>query len=430
VLFATHRGVFRVSVNGGSPKQVVGVGDGETIFGPQMLPDNDHLLLTVTKATGVNRWDKAQVVAYSLSSRTRTVLVEGGADGRWLKTGHIVYAVGDALFALPVDLRPLRTLGAPVKVLSGVRRAAVPAVNTASAFFAIAENGHLAYIPGETETPINVVVDMNGRTTALPDRDLRAMRVSPDGSRMVALHEDAWWIYSLARREAPRRVADAREAHTNPVWAPDGTSITFRSRPRSAMVLVPADGTAGAELLLAVEGVPIGWSDDAKTLFYIFDRQLWAWRRGEEPRSIMPMNSPYASLSPDRQWVAYHTNDRDKAYPYIRSLSDSGAAFQVTRAGGHAPLWSPDGRRLFYVSGETNSLVTIDVQTAPAVSFGEPAVLLPEIRHGLALSERYFDITPDGTRLLVLVPDRDQQSRRIEVVLNWFEDLKSRVPRP
>jgi hypothetical protein len=165
-------------------------------------------------------------------------------------------------------------------------------------------------------------------------------------------------------------------------------------------------------------------------LFYLFEREGWSWKRGEKPRSLASVDGPYASLSPDGRWVAFHANEQGRAIPYVQSLSNPGERFQISRYGGHAPLWSPDGSKLFYVSGETNSLMTVDVQTTPTVAFGEPAVLVPEIAHGLALSDRWYEITPDGRQLLVQVPERsDPRSREIAVVLNWFEELKQLVPR-
>src|SRR5262245_4800897 len=133
VIFATLDGVFRLSPDAGIAEQIVTLEQGEAVYGPQLLPDGDTLLLTVTTATGSDRWDKAQIVAPSLSSRKRTVLIEGGSDGRYLDTGHLVYAAGTTIFAVPIDLRALRTLTAPVPILSNVRRAVGPAVNTADA---------------------------------------------------------------------------------------------------------------------------------------------------------------------------------------------------------------------------------------------------------------------------------------------------------
>jgi Tol biopolymer transport system component len=250
---------------------------------------------------------------------------------------------------------------------------------------------------------------------------------------MVGDDGSAWWIYSLTRREAPRRLAEAQGANTNAVWTPDGTRIAFRTGASSVPGIFSrrADGVGSENRLLAIDGAPVSWSRDGKTLFYISDGQLWSWTRGAEPQALAAIDSRYASLSPDRRWVAFHAREHGKAVPYIQSLSHPGERYQISATGGHAPLWSPDGRRLFYVAGETNSLMAVDVQTTPAVVFGEPMVLMPEIAHGLALSERWYDVSPDGKRLIVPVRDRrDPRSRQIEVVLNWTEELKHRAPAP
>jgi Tol biopolymer transport system component/tRNA A-37 threonylcarbamoyl transferase component Bud32 len=436
VLFATREGVFQVSGNGGTPRKIVDLEPGETGHGPQMLPDGDHLLLTVTTATGADRWDKAQIIAQSLSSGARTVLIDGGADGRYLDTGHIIYAVGTTLFAVPADVRSLRILGPPVTVVRGVRRSPQPGVNTAAAFAAISTTGDLAYIPDTPDSSLNAFVDLNGRITPLPDNGLVAARVSPDGSHAVTRPADGTglWIYPVTRRAAPRRLA-AEGSNSDALWTPDGTRITFRSQRDSGagMFWQRADGTGAAELLLAVDGRPVGWSRDGKTLFYLplSAKEIWSWTRGEQPRSLAAIDSPYASLSPDRQWVAFHTAEHGRTIPYVQSLSNPGARFRISKDGGHAPLWSPDGRKLFYVSGDTNSLMAVGVQTTPAVVFGEAVVLVPEIEHGLALSHRNYDITPDGKQLLIMVRDRtDLRSQEVEVVLNWTAELKRLVATP
>ena len=96
---------------------------------------------------------------------------------------------------------------------------------------------------------------------------------------------------------------------------------------------------------------------------------MWSWKRGEKPRSLVSIDGPYASLSPDGHWVAFHANEQGRAVPYIQSLSNPGERFQISRDGGHAPMWAPDGSKLFYVSGETNSLMAVDVQTTPTIAF-------------------------------------------------------------
>jgi len=109
----------------------------------------------------------------------------------------------------------------------------IPAVNTADAFVAISRTGDLAYIPDTPNSQsINMSVDLSGRLMPLPDTGLRAVRISPDGSQMVAIHGDAWWIYALNRRAAPRRMAAAEGANTNALRRPSIAPEAVRPGPR------------------------------------------------------------------------------------------------------------------------------------------------------------------------------------------------------
>jgi dipeptidyl aminopeptidase/acylaminoacyl peptidase len=317
-----------------------------------------------------------------------------------------------------------------VIVLRDIGRSPESARNTASAFVAISKSGDLAYVPAETDTPIHVSVDLDGHVTSLPDSDVQGVRISPDGTRMIALRGDAWWMYSLTHRAAPRRVITANGVNINPLWSPDGTRITFQSRRESgsAIISLPATGDGVEQLLLPLDGTPVGWSRDGNVLFYLFQQQLWSWARGTQPQPRGTLDAPYASLSPDGKWIAFHTFEEGGAVVYIQSVSKASERFRMGEEGGHAPLWSPDGRKLFYMS-PADSLMAVDVHTTPSVAFGNPVVLVPRTVHGLAVPERRYDVTPDGRQLLLQVPDvTDSRSREVHIVLNWTEELKRRAP--
>jgi len=99
----------------------------------------------------------------------------------------------------------------------------------------------------------------------------------------------------------------------------------------------------------------------------------------------------------------------------------SGEAF------GGGPVWSPDGTEIFYLSG--NQMMMVSVQTKPTFSSGRPRVLFEgEYVTSAALPgvSQYHDISPDGQRFLMI--KEDQSSGQINVVLNWFEELKRLVP--
>src|SRR5262249_29404003 len=133
ILFGQSNGIMRVSANGGAPELVIPTKDGEQVDGPQLLPDKDSVLFSVATATGLTRWDTAQIVVQSLSTGNRKVLLQGGSDARYVRSGHLVYALGNALFAVPFDVGRLEVQGGPVSVLQGVARLGNLAINPASA---------------------------------------------------------------------------------------------------------------------------------------------------------------------------------------------------------------------------------------------------------------------------------------------------------
>ncbi len=104
ILFGQPEGIMRVSANGGNPELLVATEEGEQVHGPQMLPEGESVLFTITTATGASRWDEAQIVVQLLDSGERKVLWTGGSDARYVPTGHLVYALEDVLFAIPFDL--------------------------------------------------------------------------------------------------------------------------------------------------------------------------------------------------------------------------------------------------------------------------------------------------------------------------------------
>src|SRR5262249_48808955 len=139
-------GIIRMSPNGRAPDRIVTVGRDELAFGPQMLPDGRTVLFTLAQQAGDDRWDKARIVAQSLADGTRKVLIDGGSDGRYLSSGHLVYAVAGTLFAVRFNANSLSVTGTPAPVITGVRR--VAGASTGAAQVSISESGALVYLPG------------------------------------------------------------------------------------------------------------------------------------------------------------------------------------------------------------------------------------------------------------------------------------------
>ena len=188
------KGIMRVSANGGQPEVLVSVKDGEVVYGPQVLPGGEWVLFTLATAATADGWDKAQIVVQSLKSSERKTLVSGGSDGRYLPTGHLVYALGGVLFAVPFDLRRLAVTGGPVPIVEGVRRSTE--APTGTAHFSVSSTGSLVYVPGPASTSSAqldlALVDRNGavQPLKLPPGPYQYPRLSPDGKRIAVGSDD------------------------------------------------------------------------------------------------------------------------------------------------------------------------------------------------------------------------------------------------
>ena len=172
---------MRVSADGGTPTLIVPARDGEQIYGPQLLPGGRAVLFSATTKQGPNRWDEAQVVAEDLSSHQRTVVVDGGSDPRYLKTGHVIYALRDGLYGVRFDASRLQSTGGPVALVQGVQRPV--GVVAAAAHYDISEQGMLVYIARSASSRSLVWVNRDGtdvRTlTTVPPARIRTRACRP-----------------------------------------------------------------------------------------------------------------------------------------------------------------------------------------------------------------------------------------------------------
>ena len=123
VLYGQPAGIMQVSGASGTPELLIPIGEGEAMHGPQMLPGGEWVLFTL-RPPGVASWDEAQIVVQSATTGERTVLIDGGRDGRYLPTGHLVYSLNTVLFAGPFDVGSRQVTAGPVPLVEGVRHGA------------------------------------------------------------------------------------------------------------------------------------------------------------------------------------------------------------------------------------------------------------------------------------------------------------------
>ena len=230
------------------------------------------------------------------------------------------------------------------------------------------------------------------------------------------------------------------------VWTRDSQQIIFSSS-NGSLFWQRADGTGSPELLAKPQQpgntyAPNSVSPDGKTLALHAgggngDVWILPLEGDHVPKSLIAVtgsNQEHAYFSPDGRWIVYRSGETGQAEIYVQPFPPTGSKYQITTTGGLSPLWSPDGKQIFYVEakdGFSGQLMSVDVRTEPNFSFANP-MRLPIDRIAVrAANVRMYDITPDGKEFLVTLTGTDTEKPaqpQVHITLNWFEELKQRVP--
>ena len=434
-------GLFRVLASGGQPQKIAApdTTKGEAnYFAPAMLPGGQALLYTV-----VQHDSQTRIMVRSLQGSDGRPVVEGGFGGRYLPSGHIVYGQGDRVMAVPFDVTALRATGSPVSIQDGVfTKIDQNVLNVVSA-----ADGTTTYVSGRNAGVVGrpVWVDRRGvhgaRLVEQPVESPRYPRLSPDGRRLAltvgpSARGDVW-IYDLNGTAQPLKLT-FQGHNIFPIWSPDGKRIVFLSPAGSSndMLSIPADGSAtDPERLTTSENVrvPLAWSPDGA--FVLFSEtasrtrsDLWLLQmsdRKTRPWLQTPLEETEGRFSPDGNWVAYVSDQTGRPEVWVRPFPGPGAPVRVSPDGGRNPVWSRDGRELFYENG-SKVLSTSVVAQAADLRVGTPRVLFDG--GFVEGAVRSFDVAPDGRFLMVEANDTTT-SASIVVVQNWLEELKRLAPR-
>ncbi len=350
--------------------------------------------------------------------------------------------------AVPFDLAAVEVTGDAVQVVQGVRQNPASYVD-----YALSEEGTLVYVPSAGGMQASLVwVDLQGAESLVTQekRDYAVPRLSPDGKQVsVSMYQTDGssnvWIYDLERGNF-RRLTYEGTHNTTQSWAPDGQWISFQSRrdgPRNVYRKL-ADGSGSAERLTTRTStstqIPAAWSPDGSVIALTElrpgsgdDIMILPMDGDRDPQVFIssPANECCPKFSPDGEWLAYVSDETGVNQVYVSPYAEPNVKWLVSEEedGGIQPVWSPDGRELFYRSGDR--MMVTSVQTEATFSAGRPRVLFEGTYRGLSSAPpgyQYYDIAPDGQRFLMV--KLAQTSPQINVVLNWFEELKRLVPTP
>jgi serine/threonine-protein kinase len=445
LLLTDARGVLRMPATGGTPELIIDAED-FVLHGPELLPDGDTVLFSRFPRGSPNA---AQAYVQSISTGARMAVV-GGADARYVPTGHIVYAVDDTLFGVAFDAATKSTRGNAVPLVQGVSRSGA----IARAQFAIANDGTLAYVRGLGGGARTLVwVERDGREApiAAQERAYLYVDLSPDETR-VALdirdQQNDTWVLDLERLTLQRLTFDPGN-NRGVVFSPDGRRIAFSRElgDTEEIYWQAADGSGSPEALTEGSGMPMHPMDitaDGATLLYAkssLPRDIFMIPTAGPPGAGTPVLAGPASegsptVSPDGRWLAYSSNESGDNEIYVRPFPDVDAGlWQVSRGGGIHPQWSHDGTELFYLEarGPDVAMLAVPVEQGQTFLPGAPRELFagPYFYAGPLTAPDVYDVAADGRFLMIKqqqAADASQTQPDIVIVENWFEELKRLVP--
>jgi len=440
-------GLLRVSAAGGKPEEFLKP-DGKSEISlrwPEALPGGKAILFSIERRS--TDFTSDSIGALRLDTRERRVLVEGGMHPHYISSGHLVFARGGEVLAVPFDLRTLQVKGSPVPVIEGVLTSTAFAV---AQFTASSSGGSIAYMPGGVaqDRSTLVWVDRHGATQpmAAPKRNYEFPRLSPDGQQMAVRINGGSdpgqdiWLYQFARGTLSRFTSKANDAET-PVWTRDGKRVAFAmtvSNPPRQILWKLADGSAGEEVLAGGDrhlhlG---GWSakGDALVATATDTGNIWILEMADK-RTLRPLlQAPYqmraATISPDGRWLAYASNDTNRFEVYVQPFQNLSGKYLISSDGGTEPVWAKNGRELFYRNGDKMMAVAIG-EKGDRLEPGTPTLLF-EGRFAVSTvsgGDAWYDVSPDGKHFIMLkTEDAPNGGAKFIVVQDWINELKRLVP--
>jgi serine/threonine-protein kinase len=445
IIFATlspATGLQRVTAAGGEatvltvPSRERGEGDH---FWPEFLPGGKAVLFTITPDDG--NVGNAEIAVLDLESGTSKILLRGGSDARYVPTGHLVYAAGGALRAVAFDRERLAVIGTPVVAVDSVAMTGHGGAN-----IALSSDGSIVYIPGAAGHRQAITwLDRRGQASTLPallPGSFHDVHVSPDGSRLAIATTTDIWIYDVSRASLSRLTTDVASDST-PLWSPDGQRVVFTSTRSGYPELFwkPADGSGRDERLLSrgrdvVELRAMGWWPDGSRLLFTEQtanrqRALWQAPANQPAEATLLLNaSTYPAISPNGRWIAFESTVSGRPEIYVERFPELGERRQISTDGGRIPLWSPDGRELYFSAYTTQEMFAVAVSAGTKFAFAPPRALF-QFPMFLSAGTRAYDAAPDGRFLAIRSGQADTNLGTVStiiVVQNWTEELKRLVP--
>jgi serine/threonine-protein kinase len=439
-------GLSRIPSAGGPPTPVTDLQNGElTHRWPQILPRGKAVLFTAHTAT--NGFDRANIEVMSLADHSRKTLVRGGTYSRYLPSGHLVYVNRGTLFAVPFDADRLEVHGTPAPVLDQIGYNA----QLGSAQLDFSQTGTLIYRSGGAGGGLLTVAWLDGAGKVQPLLAKPGAYVnpslSPDGQRLaVEVVEGSGtdiWVYDW-QRDTMTRLTFTGTAD-GAVWSPDGRYIAFLAVGEGLSV-IRSDGSGKPQPLTQSKNrqLPRSFAPDGKRLVFFepasgTGNDLWtvplesdnAGLRAGKPEVFLQTQTNALAFSSDGRWMAYASNESGTDQVYVRAFPDTGGKWQISNSGGTWPMWSRNGRELFFETLDNHVMVATYAVKGDSFAADKPR-MWSEKQLGTSGGRKNVDLAPDGKRIatLMLVETEEGQKAQSHVIFleNFVDDVRRKVP--
>jgi eukaryotic-like serine/threonine-protein kinase len=415
---------------------------------PRVLPGGRGVLFTLRRGRDFTEVEASDIAVLDPSTGKWKTVLEGASFARY-GAGRLVFVRGGSVFWVPFDVSRLSVTGPAVALAENVT------VDGEERFghFDISSAGTLVFLDGPPSPPTTSTVltlDRNGKEIALPLPPGYYMlaRFSPDGRR-IALTRWAGIRGTILTCERERHIVSTLTpepgTHFVPVWSPDGRRIAFSrfAETNPTLSVKNADGSGEIEPLTErIEDAqfPNSWSPDGKTILYtvaytadrgpkrkLASTDLWLVSPGDRRSARLWFESPFretgGAFSPDGRWIAYVSDESGVQEVYVRPYPGPGPAVKVSNGFAIEPLWSRDGRELFYRAGENaEKFMAAEIRTSAGLSISAPRLLFSSELAAGGREDRYreYDVSADGKEFVsVRVRPPEEPDRQITIVTNW-----------
>ncbi len=434
--------VAQVPSGGGIPKPVTktlaAIGFASDRW-PTFLPDGKHFLYL--HAPNGDAEDRNEIRISSLDGTSETLL-KGHFYRPEYTSGWLLADRSGALLAWKFNPSNSKISGEPVQVVDKIASDEI----TAMAAFSASPQGALIYQQGSgSNGDRHVWLDMTGKQVAqLSETNIYgATRISPDGAKiatpMVAQNGDqTLWIWDLVGGTRAQLSTVNTHDTDMPVWSADGRTLYFTDADTEGhleILDVPTDGSREQHILLKTDDdvAPADCTSDGKWLLYEETRtgpgqttalKAYPLSTGLQNFSVLDSVTPgsNARLKPGtNDWLAYQSNESGSSEIYVTRFPHPAAKYQVSRTGASQPVWSKDGKKLFYLDSALK-MTSVDIQTAnDSVQIGTPKTLFQTpVRNSIPTAA--YDVSRDGKFLVV--SSVMESTAPVVLVMNWDMELK------